>query len=61
MTFVDWMNMNMAVDLACVVFFVAIVWKFVKLEKKILSLQEDLNLAIKNPVLAKRNLKNREN
>ena len=43
MTFVDWMNMNMAVDLACVVFFVAIVWKFVKLEKKILSLQEDLN------------------
>ena len=61
MTFVNWMNMNMAVDLACVVFFAAIVWKFIKLEKKIVSLQKDINLAIKNPVLAKRNLKNREN
>jgi len=60
MTFFDWMNMNMVVDIAFIVFSVAIVWKFRKLEKQLLMLREDLNLTMKNPQAAKRLLKERQ-
>ena len=60
MTFFDWMNMNMVVDIAFIVFSVAIVWKFRKLEKQLLMLREDLNLSMKNPQAAKRLLKERQ-
>lgn len=35
MSFVNWMNMNMLIDIACVVFMCAAVWKFRVLSKKI--------------------------
>ena len=35
--FLDWMNMNMAVDIAFLVFAVAVVWKFKRLQKNILT------------------------
>lgn len=37
--FLDWMNMSMAVDIAFLVFAVAVVWKFKRLQKNILSNQ----------------------
>ena len=60
MTFFDWMNMNMVVDIAFIVFSGAIVWKFRKLEKQLLILREDLNITMKNPQAAKRLLKERQ-
>lgn len=38
--FLDWMNMSMAVDIAFLVFTVAVVWKFKRLQKNILSNQD---------------------
>ena len=40
MSFLDWMNMNMAFDIAFVVFAAAAVWKFSKMKKQI----EKLNI-----------------
>lgn len=62
MNFIDWMNMNMIVDIAFLVFAGAVVWKFHKIEKKINSLDEDISLTIKNPRAArrKRNLKTKQ-
>jgi len=57
MNFLDWMNMNMILDIAFLVFSVAIVWKFRNLEKKLLKTQKDLELTMKNPLAAKRSLK----
>jgi hypothetical protein len=59
MSFFDWMNMNMVVDIAFIVFSVAIVWKFRRIEKRILNLESDLTVAMKNPQAAKRLLKER--
>lgn len=39
MSFVDWMNMNMLVDIAFLVFAVAVSWKLKKLQNNILSNQ----------------------
>ena len=33
MNFLDWMNMNMAIDIACIVFVGAFIWKFRKVSK----------------------------
>tara|TARA_B100000242_G_C42910900_1_gene422312 strand:+ start:468 stop:653 length:186 start_codon:yes stop_codon:yes gene_type:complete len=59
MSFVDWMNMNMIVDIAFLVFSVAVVWKFNKTKQKIESLEKDLNLVMVNPTQARRVLKKR--
>jgi len=59
MSFFDWMNMNMVVDIAFIVFSVAIVWKFRRIEKRILNLESDLTVTMKNPQAAKRLLKER--
>ncbi len=60
MNFFDWMNMNMIVDIAFLVFSGAIIWKFRKLEKKIRLLESDLYVTMKNPQAAKRLLKERQ-
>lgn len=60
MSFFDWMNMSMVVDIAFIVFSGAIVWKFRKLEKQLIELREDLNITMKNPQAAKRLLKERQ-
>ena len=59
MNFFDWMNMNMIVDIAFLVFSGAIVWKFRKLESKVAQLESDLKITMKNPQAAKRLLKER--
>ena len=60
MNFLDWMNMNMLVDISCVVFFVAITIKFRKIQKEVEVLRSDLNTTMKNPIAAKRLLKERQ-
>ena len=60
MNFLDWMSMNMIVDIAFLVFSVAIVWKFRKLEEKTNKMKKDLELTMKNPMAAKRLLKERQ-
>ena len=60
MNFFDWMNMNMIVDIAFMVFSGAIVWKFRKVEKQMIEIREDLNLVMRNPIAAKRLLKERK-
>lgn len=56
----DWMNMNMVVDIAFLVFSGAIIWKFRKLEQKVALLESDLHITMKNPQAAKRLLKERQ-
>jgi len=60
MNFMDWMNMNMVVDIAFLVFSGAIIWKFRKLEQKVALLESDLHITMKNPQAAKRLLKERQ-
>ena len=60
MNFFDWMNMNMIVDIAFMVFSGAIVWKFRKIQKEMLGIREDLDLVMRNPIAAKRLLKERK-
>ena len=59
MNFLDWMSMNMVVDIAFLVFSVAIVWKLRKLQEQISQIRSDLNVTMKNPNAAKRLLKER--
>ena len=59
MSFFDWMNMNMIIDIAFLVFSSAIVWKFRNLQKQMLEIRSDLNVTMKNPNAAKRLLKER--
>ena len=70
MNFINWMNMNMIVDIAFLVFSVAVVWKFKKLqdevsklsisENRIANLESDLKITMRNPQAAKRLLKERQ-
>ncbi len=60
MTFLDWVNMSIVVDIASVVFFVAVAWKFNKLQSKISQIESDLLVTMKNPQAAKRLLKERQ-
>jgi len=60
MNFLDWMNMNMIVDIAFLVFAGAIVWKFRETRKELLELRQDLDLVMRNPQAAKRLLKERK-
>ncbi len=85
MNFLDWMNMNMIIDIAFLVFSAAVVWKMrscskiIEMHKQAIvemhgnikviddksnvnsenieTTKELLNATIKNPLLAKRNLK----
>ena len=52
--------MSILVDIASVVFFGAITWKFKQLQKQISSIKSDLELTMKNPQAAKRVLKERQ-
>tara|TARA_R110001592_G_scaffold353088_1_gene651711 strand:+ start:1021 stop:1203 length:183 start_codon:yes stop_codon:yes gene_type:complete len=60
MNFLDWMNMNMIVDIAFLVFSGAIVWKFRKTQKQLIEMRRDLDLVMRNPQAAKRLLKERK-
>ena len=74
MSFMTWVNTSIIMDIACLVFMCACVWKFRKLSKlideketKICNLEEkgkiirsDLNVTMKNPQAAKRLLKERQ-
>ena len=60
MIFLDWMNMNMIVDIAFLVFAGAIVWKFRKIQKEMIGIRSDLNHVMRNPQAAKRLLKERK-
>lgn len=60
MNFFDWMNMNMIVDIAFLVFTGAIVWKFRKIQKEMIDIRCDLDLVMRNPAAAKRLLKERK-
>ena len=60
MNFFDWMSMNMIVDISFLVFSVAIVWKFRKIQKQVSQMRSDINVTMKNPGAAKRLLKERQ-
>lgn len=60
MNFFDWMNINMIVDIAFLVFSGAIVWKFRKIQKEMIEMKGDLILVMRNPAAAKRLLKERK-
>ena len=55
--FLDWMNMNMIIDITFLVFAGASIWKFRQLQNKIKKTEERLLMTIKNPQAAKRLLK----
>jgi hypothetical protein len=59
MSLIDWMNMNMIADISFLVLSVAVVWKFHKLQKKILLLEKDVLMVMSNPMQARRELKKR--
>jgi hypothetical protein len=60
MSFIDWISMNMFVDIACVVFFAASTWKIRKIEKCLNEVRSDLHVVMKNPQAARRLLKERK-
>ena len=60
MSFIDWMNMSMLVDISFLVFASVFVWKFTKIQNRINKLESDLNLVTRNPQAAKRRLKNKD-
>ena len=70
MSLLDWLNMNLAVDIACVVYLCALTWKNIKIQKSVeetnnnlnklhvenIKLRDKLELVIKNPQAARRKL-----
>jgi len=60
MNFFHWMNMNMIIDIAFLVFAVATIWKIRKVQSKLEQLESDLKITMKNPQAAKRLLKERQ-
>ena len=60
MSFFDWIKLSTAIDIAVVVFVVAFLFKFKNLSKQLKQIREDLDLAMKNPAVARRTLKNRK-
>lgn len=60
MNFIDWMSMNMLVDIAFLVFSATVVWKFRKLHGEVLQIRSDLDIAMKNPQAARKLLKERQ-
>ncbi len=60
MNFFHWMNMNMIIDIAFLVFAGATIWKMRKVQSKLEQLESDLKITMKNPQAAKRLLKERQ-
>ena len=60
MSFMDWVNMSIVVDIASVVFFGAVAWKLNKIQRKVAKLESDLLVTMRNPQAAKRLLKERQ-
>lgn len=60
MTLFNWISLNLAVDIACVVYMVAVTWKIRKLQKDLIITKQDLTLTMRNPQHARRVLKQRE-
>jgi hypothetical protein len=60
MSFTDWISINMLVDITCVVFFVASIWKIRKIQKQMIEIRSDLDIVMRNPQAAKRLLKERK-
>ncbi len=56
MNFIDWMNMNMVVDIACVVYMAAVTWKIRSIHKELILTKSLLHSSIKNPQQTRRNL-----
>lgn len=44
MNFLNWMNMNMIIDIACIVFFGAIIWKFRKNKTNSLVIEKNMEM-----------------
>tara|TARA_B100001250_G_C19775136_1_gene779182 strand:+ start:257 stop:439 length:183 start_codon:yes stop_codon:yes gene_type:complete len=60
MSLLDWLNMNLFVDISLTIFAMAAVWKIRKQQSQIGHLRSDLELTIKNPAAAKRKLKQKQ-
>jgi hypothetical protein len=60
MSFFDWVKISTAVDIATLVFVIAFLLKFRNLSKQLKQIREDLDLAMENPAVARRTLKNRK-
>ena len=60
MSFFDWIKISTAVDIAGLVFIVVFLLKFRILNKQLKQIREDLDLAMENPAVARRTLKNRK-
>lgn len=56
MNFLDWMSMNMVIDIAFIIFSGAVIWKLRKIQEKVTALEEKIFLVAKNPQKAKRML-----
>ena len=56
MNFLDWMSMNMVIDIAFIIFSGAVIWKLRKIQQKVTALEEKVLLVAKNPQKAKRML-----
>ena len=52
--------MNMIIDIVSIVFFIAFVIKFRKIQNQLKQLNDDLNLVVRNPQAAKRSFKKRQ-
>tara|TARA_Y100000004_G_scaffold180173_1_gene224514 strand:- start:890 stop:1135 length:246 start_codon:yes stop_codon:yes gene_type:complete len=44
MNFFDWMNMNMIIDIACIVFLGAVIWKFRKNKMSTLEMEKKVEM-----------------
>ena len=60
MTFWNLIQANLAADILCIGFIVFLLVKIKKMNKTINTLEEKVNLAIKNPLAAKRQLKKQQ-
>jgi hypothetical protein len=60
MTFWNLIQANLAVDIFCIGFIIFLLVKTRKMNKKINALEEKVNLTIKNPLAAKRQLKKQQ-
>ena len=60
MSFHDWVAMSTTIDISILIFSIAVIWKFRKIQKKLSKIESDLLLTMRNPQAAKRALKERK-
>ena len=60
MTFLEWISINMIIDISFLVFAGAVIWKLKKFNNKIKSLEKKLLATMRNPKAAKRLLKEKQ-